>query len=289
MQWFHIALETSDLEPLLIAAKLHYDFVYIHPFDDGNGRISRLLMNYVFLRYDLPPVIIKSKDKAGYLRALNRADLGDFEAFADYIAEQACWSLELCVKAAKGESVEEEDDLDKEIEVLNKRLKEKVIHENTVNEIDRPKFVEEVIFPMFKELDKKISKFDIHFFKPFKQIRILSNNKYQEVEVDSQLEFEDKWQKATDQLKIPLTRELAITADKIIYTSNLQGFKSSISARNFYLEVEVKLLPYHFQVNFNQKSLDFSFSKLEDLELKKKVIISDLVKKLIEEMERHND
>ena len=61
MEWYKN--EEKAIHPVTLAAILHYRFVRIHPFDDGNGRISRLLMNYVFLKHDLPPVIIKSADK----------------------------------------------------------------------------------------------------------------------------------------------------------------------------------------------------------------------------------
>src|SRR5690606_7801640 len=87
------------------------------PFDDGNGRTARLLMNYELLRNDFPPVIIKSSDKKNYLFALNKADAGDLSAFVEYIARHVVWSLEISIKAAKGQDIEEIDDIDKEIEV----------------------------------------------------------------------------------------------------------------------------------------------------------------------------
>jgi Fic family protein len=73
--------EEGSIHPVTLAAMLHYKFVSIHPFDDGNGRISRLLVNYVLIRNGLPPVVIKSSDKANYLRALHLADVGDVDLF----------------------------------------------------------------------------------------------------------------------------------------------------------------------------------------------------------------
>lgn len=120
MDWYRT--EEDGLHPITLAAMFHYKFVRIHPLDDGNGRIARLLMNYVLLRNGLPPVIIKSEDKAGYLRALHFADIGDYEPFIAYIADQAVWSLGISIKAAKGEDIEETSDLQKEIALLNRRL-----------------------------------------------------------------------------------------------------------------------------------------------------------------------
>ncbi len=120
MQWYREEEQKNELHPVALAAILHHKFVSIHPFDDGNGRTSRLLMNYVLLKNNLPPIVIKSSDKRKYLAALNAADVGDINSFIKYIAEQLVWSLELSIKAAKGESIEEPDDLEKEISIWKK-------------------------------------------------------------------------------------------------------------------------------------------------------------------------
>lgn len=63
IDWYRKEEQKAELHPVALAALLHYKFVRIHPFDDGNGRISRLLMNYVLFKHNLPPIIIKSSDK----------------------------------------------------------------------------------------------------------------------------------------------------------------------------------------------------------------------------------
>ena len=120
MEWYRN--KQTALHPVTLAAMFHYKFVCIHPFDDGNGRVSRLLMNYVLLAHKLPPVVIKSSDKQNYLHALHLADTGQYEAFIRYIAQQVVSSLEMAIKAAKGESIEDPDDLDKEIALLARQL-----------------------------------------------------------------------------------------------------------------------------------------------------------------------
>jgi len=120
--WFREEMEKKELHPVELAALLHYRFVRIHPFDDGNGRISRLLMNYVLLYNDFPPVVIKSADKRNYLSALHSADVGDLDAFVNYVGEQLIWSLEISIQAAKGGSIEEVDDVEKEIKLYAKKL-----------------------------------------------------------------------------------------------------------------------------------------------------------------------
>jgi Fic family protein len=110
---------------LLLAAKLHYQFVLIHPFDDGNGRMARILMNLVLMRCGFPPAIIKTQEKEAYFSALRQADGGQFEVFAEYIAERVAESLKIMVAGAKGESIEEPDDLDKKIALFLGLAKEK--------------------------------------------------------------------------------------------------------------------------------------------------------------------
>ncbi len=127
MNWYRQNLEI--LHPVHLAAEFHYRFVRIHPFDDGNGRVARLIMNYILQRFDYPTVIIKSTDKDGYLTALQKADVGDLKSLLEYIENQIIWSIEISIKAAKGEDIEEDDDLDKEIELLRReKLTQGVIH-----------------------------------------------------------------------------------------------------------------------------------------------------------------
>lgn len=96
----------------------HHEFALIHPFDDGNGRVARLLTNYMLLKKGLPPLVVPSVRKKDYLKALERADAGDPGLLADFFAEQLIASLELGIRAAKGESLEPPRDIDKEIELL---------------------------------------------------------------------------------------------------------------------------------------------------------------------------
>ena len=99
----------SSAEVVLVAAKAHYDFVLIHPFDDGNGRMARLLMNLILIKYGFPPAIIKTEDKTNYFSALRQADGGQFEVFVEYIAGCVCASLEIMLAGARGEEIDDFD------------------------------------------------------------------------------------------------------------------------------------------------------------------------------------
>jgi Fic family protein len=56
--------------PLLLAALVHNEFENIHPFQDGNGRVGRLLLNYVLLKHNYPPINIRFKDRQRYYQVL---------------------------------------------------------------------------------------------------------------------------------------------------------------------------------------------------------------------------
>jgi len=54
ISWLKEEEQKSELHPIELAAIFHHKFVLIHPFDDGNGRVSRLVMNYILLKYGYP-------------------------------------------------------------------------------------------------------------------------------------------------------------------------------------------------------------------------------------------
>ncbi|MBX7241773.1 MAG: Fic family protein [Bacteroidia bacterium] len=122
LNWYNEKKENKEINPVLFAAEFHYRFIRIHPFDDGNGRLARILMNFILLQSGYPPAIIKSEDKENYFAALRQADAGMFEPFAGYIAENVIRSLEIMIKGIKGENIEDPDDLDKEIVLLEHKL-----------------------------------------------------------------------------------------------------------------------------------------------------------------------
>ena len=124
-EWLRLALENSGEHPIDLASKLHHDFTLIHPFDDGNGRVARLLMNYVLMRAGFPPLIIKSPDKSNYISALRQADSGNFDAFTNYLARQLQWSLDIALRASRGETIEEPSDIEKEIALFVRDLNNK--------------------------------------------------------------------------------------------------------------------------------------------------------------------
>ena len=68
------------------AAWLHHRFVQIHPFQDGNGRVARALVAYLYARRHWPPPVIDADARHGYFDALQAADTGDLRPFVHFLA-----------------------------------------------------------------------------------------------------------------------------------------------------------------------------------------------------------
>lgn len=98
----------DELRPIELASQIHYDFAWIHPFEDGNGRIARLLLNLVLVKNGYPFVVIRSVDKPQYLRALREMDVsGNFKPFLIYISRCVEQTLDLYLMSKKPAKKEE--------------------------------------------------------------------------------------------------------------------------------------------------------------------------------------
>jgi Fic family protein len=60
----------KEYHPIVLAAVVHNQFENVHPFQDGNGRVGRLLLNNILLKNRLPPVNIKLKNREEYYSSL---------------------------------------------------------------------------------------------------------------------------------------------------------------------------------------------------------------------------
>jgi Fic family protein len=158
MSWYNETSQNKNVPTVEVAAELHYKFVCIHPFDDGNGRIARLLMNYHLLKNNYPPVIIKTADKKNYLFALREADTGNIEAFKNHIAEQLVWSYEVSIKAGKGESINEAGDWEKKIALLKKDFNPSHLLEKKKSPEVIAEAIQSIFLPFIEFLLKKLDK-----------------------------------------------------------------------------------------------------------------------------------
>lgn len=79
----------TEINVFTLAVSVHFRFVSIHPFVDGNGRVARLLMNYILTYYGLPMLIVFKRDKIKYIETLYTAQqTEDITPFYEFMFRQ---------------------------------------------------------------------------------------------------------------------------------------------------------------------------------------------------------
>ena len=89
----HKEIQSARYPVYVEAAWMHHRFVRTHPFQDGNGRVSRMLMAYAYVRRGEPTPVISAAGRPGYINALEVANTGDLRTFSDYIGTLAIVTL----------------------------------------------------------------------------------------------------------------------------------------------------------------------------------------------------
>ena len=82
VRWYK---SNKSLHPVLLAAHVHSEFERIHPFRDGNGRTGRLLLNFLLIKNDYPPINILNEKKGAYYSALKSWDKGKKRPFVELV------------------------------------------------------------------------------------------------------------------------------------------------------------------------------------------------------------
>lgn len=123
IDWYHEKEKKATINPIIFATEFHYKFIRIHPFDDGNGRIARILMNFILMKHGYHPAIIKKETKEEYYKVLRFADANNIEPFIEFIAENVNESLTLMLNGIKGLPFEDDNDIDKQFWLLDQKIK----------------------------------------------------------------------------------------------------------------------------------------------------------------------
>jgi len=290
----------KETHPLWLAAVMHYKFVRIHPFDDGNGRVARLLMNYVLMKNGYPPVINKSAEKNKYLLALNKADTGDLESFVEYISEQLEWSLSKSINAAQGKNIEDDDDIDKEIELLKKKSDHKEKLKTPKSRKAIQDFYNRGLKELLEEIEGKLIKFDDLFLKKshnyviqnYIETKVLKSPGKTLDYIDAQIYFDFNKPEIYGMIpKVGYTRGLP--AKKIEYPEiyeirinyEWRGFKNA-GINTFDVSVELKIYFDDFKVNLlldnSNKPMLIKLYDQPITDTEKKQISNEIAKNILE-------
>ena len=262
IEWYRD--EQTALHPVTLAAMFHYKFVCIHPFDDGNGRVSRLLMNYVLLAHKLPPVVIKSSDKQNYLHALHLADTGQYEAFIRYIAAQVVSSLEMAIKAAKGESIEEPDDLDKEIALLARQLQHQETYKTPQQVLNVFHWAQQKLLAPCEAVLQKFDK----LFQEKKRVRKVNHKEVEEENRNSLLEvLTASVPKIVKQLNNPIKKENVYGIDP--YTTDIYNITLQYYLYGSAYARDSSVVNCIFYISFEKNSYTIEIEVMNDYLLKK--------------------
>lgn len=264
INWLRVEIEKKEVNPLVLAAEFHYRFIRIHPFDDGNGRIARLLMNFILLTKGLPPVIIKTEDKNNYFAALRQADAGVLNGFVEYIGNNLIHALELMVKAAKGESIEEMDDIDKEIALFKKELEGRKTVEKVYSIENSIDLYKKSIIPFYYITQKKLNHFKDLFSSTRESLNIHNRNI---LTIEEILDVKD------DSIK-HFGRGFHYT----------EFIKDGVNTFDIHFSNTVKLLEYKYQIRINDKLILEKLYTEQLTESEMTEIANQMAKSILEEI-----
>ena len=154
IDWYR-AKEREGEHPIVIAATFHYRFVRIHPFDDGNGRMARLLMNMILIKHGYTVAMIRRENRDEYLSKLEQTDrTEDLTEFINYIAGCCEYALDLYLRAARGEPIDDIEDIDKEIALFKQSLAGA-----TANAFPAREYIETILHPLWNYCSDKSLQF----------------------------------------------------------------------------------------------------------------------------------
>lgn len=287
MQWYNEARHNKKIHPSVLAAFVHHRFVAIHPFDDGNGRLARILMNLILMKQNYPPAIIKLKERTDYYAALNQADKNEYVPIVEFVAEAVLESMNLYLKAARGESIEDSSDLDKEIALFKGSFDKtyKIKDKETILDV-----FENVFLPITKIAELRFAQFDDLFLKKVVKYYYEADEYYEEIELGGEVFIAEKSKDFGYFTPKELDKIVEKNSDRFAMIFNWVNFNKSAKYLDFKTELIIEPKRVNYQILLNKEILlskhyDENVTDLEKQEVANKWIRQafDDLKKKIEE------
>ena len=234
LQWYNQAEEEGTMSPIELASLFHYRYIRIHPFEDGNGRISRLIVNYILYRHGYPMIVVKSNDKNNYLTALNRCDvaigpipsdgahaeLSQITPFVDYMSKCLERALTISIKGAKGENIEDADDWRKNLKLKYRdQINKPEVTEEIVDKILQKDFVD-----LLKFVDQELSE----FYSVFTSVRWIPTNGEYTTSEQGVCYADIEFYKEFNVVKTGVTIRISMTIQQFLYKVEISRIRDLI-------------------------------------------------------------
>jgi len=250
----YFAKKKNAKHPLFIASDFHLDFLYIHPFYDGNGRSARLLTNLILISCGYPPIIITDATKEVYYRFISEVQSygADKELFYSLMGNQMVETQKLILNAIEGKDLSDEDDFDKELALLKNQLgqgSDKIELEH--GQVDMKKFIQDNFTPVIDgliEKGKKLSEFYKSNQIDFRIGNLGLSSNLSKAKVD--------FMKGIEMIEPDGFHSLKIEIDLLNFIKNgLQTF-------NTHWKLEASFDKVKYSIEFNSEGAKKSFEKL---------------------------
>jgi len=258
VDWFNDVLEGKDFHPIVLASIFHHRFVAIHPFDDGNGRMTRILTNFILLKFGYPVSVIKQETKQEYYACLSQADNGKLIPIVEYISNSVKDSLMIYSKAIAGEDITEPDDLDKEIALFRKEIG----YKTEVKRFRDSNSTLNISFEIFSFLKGKLDKFSDLFYSTHEKFNDSSGT------IQASGDFLND--------KIQYKKVLGNRYEKVKFITYNYDFRHGVHTNDKKNIVSIQL-----GINFNKKNYIVSFGSNELVKYYDEKVIDDNLKILI--------
>lgn len=254
LKWYSQCVQNKEIHPLVTAALFHHKFTEIHPFDDGNGRMARLLMNLILLKAGFPPVVVRNEDKNNYYEALSLADSGEKRYIVEYLGNLLVHSLNIYIKGAKGESIEDESDIDKEIALFKAGLEKEDKLKEVLSKESQYKVINESVLPLLLKLNEKLKHFD-DLFLEYSNVLTLNSK-------DDSFKYDIKNTEVIREFIFDNIIKNSKVFKNIYFENKFKGFKKNPDLGSFTIYFSISFEPFKYLISAHGKEISKLYSEV---------------------------
>jgi Fic family protein len=280
--------------PIDVALQFHLEYLEIHPFYDGNGRTARILTNLILIALGYTPFWITKTERSIYYNFISDIQSygGDREAFYQYVSGLIERSEQLVLDVIEGKDIEEEDDVEKELELLKRQLKgtdDNVVPKSNgvIKELYTNSYRK-----LFVQLIEKTKKFDEMFVEKKFQSSAEGNQSWNKgIEYFDEF-FENLYEKKSNSVGNSFGEEpKPKKIDDLRLSISYNGFKhDGLNTFGSYTNIWVLFQPFYYIINDTNSYNDNGGYLLKKLysepitEEEIKIMVNKLTKKLLEDI-----